>query len=474
MTKLLPFILTLIFLSQNVQAQLETQLGILDLTANGGINPATSAAWTDGDTYRLIFVSSTTRDATSSDVADYNTHIQNAANSAGLDAVNWYAIGSTNTVNARDNSFTTNSDTDGAIFLTNGSEVVANNLADLWDGAVGTRIDTDENGNISTVSTPIWTPWTAVWTGTNNNGTASASYLGGTNVRLGLAKAELHFWENRSQANNSNSLPFYGISEVLKVSEEGGAGIIHVAGDPNDNLLLNTMSAKEANIAYDADAQIAYFYTPSGTDYDGITTGTHWTSVDISSLGDPITSIISPETELTTSITDGVATISFESDATISYTSATNILTFTDVDGDATPVDLSDLETNVQAANPSITVTGDGSSGSPYEISLTGAPVIGNADLVPVTDGTGTLTWTNIVETVTVNSDGQIILTGTDSAPPAAMDLSLIPEAVNMTTINVLGAALPLGGTGLAKSANNNTFGLPATSGVGVLFFISD
>ncbi len=472
MTRILIFILVLI--SQNVSAQLTSQLGILDLTANGGINPSTGIAWKRGDPYRLIFISSTSRDATSSDIADYNTHIQNAANSAGLGAVNWYAIGSTNTIDARDNTFTTNLDTDGAIFLMNGSEVVANNLADLWDGAVDTRIDNDENGNVSSISTPIWTSWTAVWTGTNNDGTATSRYLGASNVQLGLAKAELNFWENRSQASNSTNLPFYGISEVLKVSETGGSGIIHVTGNPNDNLNLNTISAKEGNIAYDADAQIAYFYDPLGTDYDGITTGTHWIAVDISSLVDPITSILTPDTELNSSISDGVVTLSFESDATISFAAGTNILTYTDVDGDDTLVDLSTLKTNVQAENSSITVTGDGTTGAPYEISLTDSDVISNAGLVPVTDGTGTLTWTNVVENVTVNSDGQIMLTYTNSITPLPLDLSPIPEVTNITTLNAAAGALSTGESGVVRTANNNTFGMPATSGVGVLILISN
>lgn len=475
MTRLLILIATLLFISQNTQAQLNTELGILDLTANGGINPATGTAWKAGDTYRLIFVSSTIRDATSSDISDYNTHVQNAANSAGLGAVNWYAIGSTNTVDARDNSFTTNLDTDGAILLINGSEVVANNLVDLWDGTVDTRIDYDETGNTSSLSTPIWTSWTAVWTGTNNDGTANSSgYLGASNVQIGLAKAELHFWENRSQASNSNNLPFYGISEVLKVSETGGAGIIHVTGDPNENLLLNTISAKEGNLAYHADAQIIYFYNLSGTDYDGITTGTHWIAIDVSSLVDPITSILTPETELTSSNSDGIITLSFESDANLSYVPGTSMLTFTDVDGDATTVNLSDLQTVVQVTNgdASITVTGDGSSDSPYEISLTGAGLIGNDGFVPITDGSGTLTWTKVLENVTMNSDGQIMLTSTNNITPLPLDLSVIPGVTNITTLNSAAAALSPGESGVVRTTNNNTLGMPSTSEVGVLIFI--
>lgn len=257
---------------------------------------------------------------------------------------------------------------------------------------------------------------------------------------------------------------------------EGGAGIIHVTGDPNENLLLNTVTENEGNVAYDADNQIAYFYDPAGTDFIALPlAGTHWIAVDISAISDPITSILTPETELTTTIVGGVATITFESDATISYVPATNILTFTDVDGDDTDIDLSDLENVVQAetGNASITVTGDGSSGTPYEISLTGADTGGNAGMVPVTDGSGTLTWTNVIEDITVNADGTIDITTTDGTV-TPLDLGSIPEAANITELNGYATALGAGESGLVKAADNNTFGMPATSSVGVLFFISN
>lgn len=202
-------------------AQLVSQLGILDLTANSGNNPATGNPWAAGDTYRLVFVSSTTRNATSAAIGDYNAHVQAAANAAGLGAVTWYAIASTSTVNARSNTRTTVSDTDGSVFLMNGTEVVANNLADLWDGNIDTRIDINELGNPTSVSTPIWTPWTAVWTGTASNGNADGTrFLGAATVTLGLSKAELNFWVRRATHNdNTVALPIYGISEVLTIED---------------------------------------------------------------------------------------------------------------------------------------------------------------------------------------------------------------------------------------------------------------
>lgn len=200
-------------------AQLAGQLGVLDVNANAGINPETGAPWQLGDTYRLVFVSSTTRNANSTVIGDYNTHIQTAANAAGVGAVNWYAIASTSSVNARNNTLTTTAATDGAVFLMDGSQVVANNLADLWDGNVDTRIDIDQNGNPNSVVTPIWTTWTAVWTGTASNGTADGTrFLGASNVTIGLSEAELNFWTRRSShATNTVNLPMYGISEVLTI-----------------------------------------------------------------------------------------------------------------------------------------------------------------------------------------------------------------------------------------------------------------
>lgn len=53
-------------------AQLAGQLGVLDLTANDGINPATDAARAEGDSYRPVFVTSATTEATSSDTTTYN------------------------------------------------------------------------------------------------------------------------------------------------------------------------------------------------------------------------------------------------------------------------------------------------------------------------------------------------------------------------------------------------------------------
>src|SRR5262245_19190294 len=97
----------------------------IPITAPTGLNP--------GDLYRLAFVTSTTRSAYSSNIDDYNTFVTNVANTvpelASL-GTTWKAIGSTATVDARDNTGT-NPVPDGVgvpIFLLNDTLLAADNF----------------------------------------------------------------------------------------------------------------------------------------------------------------------------------------------------------------------------------------------------------------------------------------------------------------------------------------------------------
>lgn len=65
-----------------------------------GLNP--------GDPYHLAFVTSGTRDATASDIGTYNAFVQSEAKRSGSlvagMGINWFVIGSTFSVAARDNA----------------------------------------------------------------------------------------------------------------------------------------------------------------------------------------------------------------------------------------------------------------------------------------------------------------------------------------------------------------------------------
>jgi hypothetical protein len=134
--------------------------------------PAPPAGLNPGDKYHWAFITSTTRDATSTDIADYNTHVQNAANAGSLTAgsgLTWKAIASTATANAKDNAPVT-----GAIYLLDGVTLVAANSAALWGthgnpgGVVSLNHAIDLTENNVTVSA-----YGVVWTGTNPNGTSA-------------------------------------------------------------------------------------------------------------------------------------------------------------------------------------------------------------------------------------------------------------------------------------------------------------
>lgn len=68
----------------SASAQLAGQYGILDLTANDGINPNTGQPWQEGDQYRLAFYTASTITAESDDPATYDDFATAQANQSTL------------------------------------------------------------------------------------------------------------------------------------------------------------------------------------------------------------------------------------------------------------------------------------------------------------------------------------------------------------------------------------------------------
>jgi len=183
-----------------------------------------------GDQYRLVFVTEGKRDATSTDIDDYNTFVTSqvrlsilpgttdtalyqALNAAGIDpnTITWKAIGSTASVDARDNTGTNPTLSTGVpIYLIDGNRV-ANNNADLWDGSIQTAINrTPDDLQFNEL----------VWTGSNNNGTAENGRLGGGSlgqVRYGLASSITAEWITMYDSDRFSISRLYGISSVLTV-----------------------------------------------------------------------------------------------------------------------------------------------------------------------------------------------------------------------------------------------------------------
>ena len=170
-----------------------------------GLNP--------GDPYRLVFTTSTLRDAASGNIADYNAFVTGVA--AGIPELvalgtTWSAIASTTTVSARMNTGTLG----GAlipVFNLNG-EKVAGSYADLWDGALDATLKYDETGGLlnSSVSN-------RVWSGTTISGAIKAGdELGTATPGLGKDNVTNSGWiELNESVPQSNGRHLYGMSATL-------------------------------------------------------------------------------------------------------------------------------------------------------------------------------------------------------------------------------------------------------------------
>ncbi len=176
----------------------------------------TPAGLNNGDKYHVIFVSSTTRNALSSDIADYDAHVQAAADAAGIGSslsLSWSALGSTPSVSAYDHLAPLFSNINNVPIYNQNGELLATSFVDLWDGELLSPYSVlyDENGaeNIA-----------LVWTGTANSG--GAAY---TNFTLGSANQfsifansnSTYTWETNASGAANQLFSIYGISQELTV-----------------------------------------------------------------------------------------------------------------------------------------------------------------------------------------------------------------------------------------------------------------
>ncbi len=206
-------------LSQFKRSALGYTLGVLGiilmLPASAWAAPILPPGINPGDTYQLAFVTSTTRSGSSSNIADYNTHVQNAANAAGIGIgstffgsdVTWKAIASTTAIDARDNALVV-----GEVYNLAGTKV-ADTFADFWDGTHDTRIDFDENVQRLLGRKDVWTGTQPDGTGFRELGNASAF------VGAGLADQLDRRWVQNINLNvvANPALPLYALSEPLTV-----------------------------------------------------------------------------------------------------------------------------------------------------------------------------------------------------------------------------------------------------------------
>jgi hypothetical protein len=182
----------------------------------------------------MLFVTSTTTVATSSDIAFYDAFVTTAA--SGISFTNtdiasptWEAIVSTGqgftefSANLHTDSFPTagaNLDpSPSAGFFNMAGNLVATDNANLWNSNTATfpnTVNVDETG--TSVANGQ-----RVWTGTGNNGFGNANFLGqtaGANGSYGVVQLGTGGWINAGGEPNTTSYRVYGMSEMLTVVPE--------------------------------------------------------------------------------------------------------------------------------------------------------------------------------------------------------------------------------------------------------------
>jgi len=162
-----------------------------------------------GDQYRLAFVTSRQTTATSSDIADYNTFGTNVANTVQeLEdlGTTWKVIGSTATVDARDNTGTTGT---GVPIYRMDDVRIADDNADLWDASIQNAIRIDEKGE------DLYGGGIFVWTGTVQNGTSTAFPLGNDPTTAGDTAVVATTWIDEATVGPTLQKPIYVLSDVL-------------------------------------------------------------------------------------------------------------------------------------------------------------------------------------------------------------------------------------------------------------------
>ena len=194
-------------------------LFLLAMVTNAGAAvPDVPLGVAPGSVYHWAFVTQGTRDATSTAIADYNAFVSAEANAAGsltasAGIANWYAIASTDAVDARDNAVVS-----GPVFLVHGGRL-ADSAADFWDGSIKAVFSRDQFNNLISVGN--------VWTGSTASGEAVRvppggygfnGYLGTTaspRAGVGYTYSIGSSWALGTYKEPTESLHLYALSPAL-------------------------------------------------------------------------------------------------------------------------------------------------------------------------------------------------------------------------------------------------------------------
>ena len=201
---------------------------IPEVPANWSLKPSGLAA---GDQFRLLFLSSTKRIGTSTDIATYNTFVQGLAAAGHADiqsySTGFRVVGCTADTDARDNTSTTYTSTDKGvpIYWLNGAKV-ADQYEDFYDGDWDDEANDKNESGTDAHDTSVFR--NSPLTGCDHDGTEASSQgnsraLGASRIRVAQlnSSASGHGPISNSVDNSTppSSKPMYGLSAVFQVAD---------------------------------------------------------------------------------------------------------------------------------------------------------------------------------------------------------------------------------------------------------------
>ena len=215
-----------------------------------------------GDEFRLIFLSSTTHNGSSSDIGAYNTFIQGLAAAGHTDiraySAGFRVVGCTANTDAVDNTATTG--TGVPIYWLSGNQV-ADDYADFYDGSWADEAnDKDASGSNGpdTSQEPNY-PFTGCGsTGVEATILNNSIALGKSVVRVGRPNSTESLTGPLAAdalGNNTDTRPMYGLSQVFEVAASTVAtldGLALMNAEDDGTLELNEMFASTL-MSYTAD-----------------------------------------------------------------------------------------------------------------------------------------------------------------------------------------------------------------------------
>ena len=244
------------------------------VSVNGSaIGTSVSASWSliptglsVGDEFRLLFLSSTGRDAEASGIGTYNTFIQDLANAGHTDIQQYgdgfKVVGCTRSAEAPGNTRTiyTTSDKGVPIYWLNGAKA-ADDYEDFYDGSWDEEAnDKNESG---TDGPDTSQSANRPWTGCDNDGTRilggliDDDYLGDSfSVRVGRPNASGSGngpLSGDTSYSPANTRPMYGLSEIFQVADASSdATLSALAVNDGTNDLTLTPTFASGTYAYAA------------------------------------------------------------------------------------------------------------------------------------------------------------------------------------------------------------------------------